>query len=97
MNPALYINGQWQDGEGDAQLSPCDPSLGQVIARLQGASAQQINLAVTAARQALGPWRSFSGSQRAHFLQGFADELERRRSTLIELQMRNNGKPRRSR
>lgn len=94
MNPALYINGQWQDGEGDEQLSPCDPSLGQVIARLQGASAQQIDLAVTAARQALGPWRSLSGSQRGHYLQSFAHELERRRSTLLELQMRNNGKPR---
>lgn len=94
MNTPHYINGQWQAGEGNDVLSVYDPSLGEPFAELVSANPAQVDQAVTAARAALPAWKATSVTHRATALRGFAEQLAQRREALIELQMRNNGKPR---
>ncbi|MEE4079779.1 aldehyde dehydrogenase family protein [Pseudomonas viridiflava] len=94
MNTPHYINGQWQAGEGNDVLTVYDPSLGEPFAELVSASPAQVDQAVTAARAALPAWKSTSIANRATVLRGFAEQLAQRREALIELQIRNNGKPR---
>ncbi|MEE4625221.1 aldehyde dehydrogenase family protein [Pseudomonas alliivorans] len=94
MNTPHYINGQWQAGEGNDVLTVYDPSLGEPFAELVSASPAQVDQAVTAARAALPAWKATTVTHRAAVLRDFAEQLCQRRETLIELQMRNNGKPR---
>ncbi|WP_122554332.1 aldehyde dehydrogenase family protein [Pseudomonas viridiflava] len=94
MNTPHYINGQWQAGEGNNVLTVYDPSLGEPFAELVSASPAQVDQAVTAARAALPAWKATTVTHRATVLRGFAVQLAQRREALIELQMRNNGKPR---
>ncbi|WP_122560269.1 aldehyde dehydrogenase family protein [Pseudomonas viridiflava] len=94
MNIPHYINGQWQAGEGNNVLTVYDPSRGEPFAELVSASPAQVDQAVTAARAALPAWKATTITHRASILRGFADQLAERREALIELQMRNNGKPR---
>jgi betaine-aldehyde dehydrogenase len=94
MREHHYINGRWRAGEGSACISICDPSLGQPFAELRAASPAQVDQAVAAARKALPGWRLTSTPERALYLRGFAEQLMLRREALINLQMRNNGKPR---
>ena len=94
MNTPHYINGTWQAGEGSDVLTVHDPALGWPFAELIAASSAQVDQAVSAARAALPGWKTVPTGERAALLRGFADGLSQRREALIELQMRNNGKPR---
>ncbi|GLK88861.1 aldehyde dehydrogenase family protein [Pseudomonas turukhanskensis] len=94
MSLAHYINGAWETGSGANVITVFDPSLGQPIAQFTSASSPQVDAAIAAARQALPAWRSTTPQQRAAVLRQFAEQLQQRRESLIELQMQNNGKPR---
>ncbi|WP_027909339.1 aldehyde dehydrogenase family protein [Pseudomonas sp. URMO17WK12:I4] len=94
MNTPHYIAGHWVAGEGSDTLNVFDPCLAQPFAELRAASTAQVDQAVAAARQALGGWKTSAPTERARYLRGFADAIAARRDMLIELQMRNNGKPR---
>ncbi|KIQ03292.1 MULTISPECIES: aldehyde dehydrogenase family protein [Pseudomonas] len=94
MNTPHYIAGRWAAGEGTEVLSVVDPALAQPFAELRAASTAQVDQAVAAARQALPAWKSSAPAERARYLSGFAAAIGGRRDALIELQMRNNGKPR---
>lgn len=94
MTAAHYINGRWVEGESTDCITVFDPALGQPFAEMIAASAEQVDQAISAARQALPAWRTTRAAQRAAYLKGFAEQIEARRETLIALQMQNNGKPR---
>jgi betaine-aldehyde dehydrogenase len=53
-----------------------------------------VGLAVDAAERAFPGWRGHSGRERGDYLRAFARALTKRRAVLVDLQMRNNGKPR---
>lgn len=94
MTTSHYIAGHWVEGQGSDCISVNDPSLGLPFDELRAASVAQVDQAVTAARQALSTWKQVDATARAAYLRGFAEQLGQRREALIELQMRNNGKPR---
>ncbi len=94
MNTPHYIAGQWVDGQGADVLSVFDPARAEVFAELRAASRVQVDQAVAAARSALPAWKNTAPGTRAGYLRGFAGALAARRQALVELQMRNNGKPR---
>jgi len=68
MKQAQYINANWLTGEGAEQITVYDPSLGQPIAELMSASADQVDQAVAAARQALPAWLT-------HHIEAFCSPL----------------------
>jgi betaine-aldehyde dehydrogenase len=94
MTAQLFIDGAWHNAGSATHLPVFNPSNGEQIARVTSASAADVDLAVQAACRALPAWSRRPASERAGYLRAFAVELEARRQALIELQMRNSGKPR---
>ncbi|MGO2110782.1 MAG: aldehyde dehydrogenase family protein [Pseudoclavibacter sp.] len=76
----LFIGGEWVAPSGDAQLIVESPVDHREVGRAPDASADDVDRAVRAAREAFdaGPWPRMTAAERADVLDGFADELERR-------------------
>jgi betaine-aldehyde dehydrogenase len=94
MTAQLFIDGHWQPASGTSRLPVFNPSNGEQIASVACASAADVERAVQAAQHALPTWSQRPSRERADFLRAFAAEIEARGPQLIELQMRNSGKPR---
>lgn len=90
---ALFINGHWQAGEGDA-LESHDPATGALLWQAKAASTVQVEQAVLAARAAFASWRDTALEQRIALLQRFATQLQQQQDALATLISRENGKPR---
>jgi len=91
----LYINGQWVSPVKGGTFDSIDPSSEAVITQVAAATAEDIDLAVKAARQAFdeGPWPQMSGAERAAVLRRIALGIRDRQQELAELEVRDNGKP----
>lgn len=90
----VFVDGQWSPGRGAEQLEVIDPSNGDILSRVQSGGAEDVEMAARAAMRAFDPWKRTSSAERAEFLRGFAKGLEERKTTLVRVQMHNNGKPR---
>lgn len=91
----LFIDGGWRaPGEGHP-IVVVDPSTGKTLAEIEGAGPRDVSAAVAAARGAFPAWRRIPAGERGGYLAAFAEGLKRRAAELTDLQMRNNGKPRR--
>ncbi|WMC09853.1 aldehyde dehydrogenase family protein [Oceanimonas pelagia] len=91
----LYINGQWQSPVQGRLFETVDPSDESVIAQVAAATAEDVDVAVRAARHAFdqGPWPQLSGRERGAVLRRIADGIRERQQALAELEVRDNGKP----
>ncbi|MFK8397791.1 aldehyde dehydrogenase family protein [Pseudomonas sp. BGr12] len=91
----LYINGQWVEPAKGGSFETFDPSDESLLARVAAATAEDIDAAVKAARNAFdeGPWPKLSGAERAVVLRRIADGIRGRQQELAELEVRDNGKP----
>ncbi|WP_313805874.1 aldehyde dehydrogenase family protein [Sphingobium sp.] len=88
----LLIDGVWV--EGSDQLETYDPASGAVIASVAKATAQDVDRAVRAARNALerGPWATMSAADRGRLLYRLADLIERDIDYVAALDSYNSGK-----
>ncbi|MFP6847420.1 MAG: aldehyde dehydrogenase family protein [Pseudomonas sp.] len=91
----LYIDGQWLAPVNGQHFTTLDPSDESLLAEVPAASAEDIDLAVQAARRAFdhGQWPRLSGSQRAVVLRRIAEGIRSHAEQLAELEVRDNGKP----
>jgi betaine-aldehyde dehydrogenase len=91
----LYINGQWVAPVKGGIFETHDPSNEEMLAAVAAATADDVDLAVRAARRAFdeGPWPSMSGAARAVVLRKIAQGIRDRQQELAELEVRDNGKP----
>jgi betaine-aldehyde dehydrogenase len=91
----LYIDGQWVRPKRGGTFDTLNPSDESVIAQVAAATAEDIDLAVSAARRAFdeGPWPQMTGAKRATILRAIASGIRERQDTLAELEVRDNGKP----
>jgi len=87
----LYIDGQWQSG-GDS-LRVINPATEEQLASVAGGAAEAVEQAVCAASVAFPAWGRSSGAARAACLRRIAAGVGERRERLIQLQVRNVGKP----
>jgi aminomuconate-semialdehyde/2-hydroxymuconate-6-semialdehyde dehydrogenase len=94
--PALlrnFIDGRLVDG-GGRLFDDLHPATGHLVARVQEASKDDVDRAVTAARAAMrGPWGKTSPAERAQLLHKVADEIERRFDAFLAAEMADTGKP----
>ena len=89
----LLIGGDWVAGNGRSIIVE-NPARETLLTEIRAASADQLDEAVRAARQALrGEWRRMSSSNRALLLQRFADMLEARSDLVAEVMTLDNGSP----
>src|SRR2546421_939354 len=91
----LLINGEWVDGS--RKFDTINPATGEVLTQIAPASSDDVDRAVSAARQAFedrnGAWRKLSGSERGRLIWKLADLVEKNIDELAELETLDNGKP----
>jgi phenylacetaldehyde dehydrogenase len=87
----LYIDGEFAATDG--QLTVLNPATGQPLAQAPLASAEDVDLAVRAARAAFPGWRFTPPTQRARLIWTLADLLEQNQEEFATLEVLDNGKP----
>lgn len=88
----LYIDGRWHDS-GSSIESRNPSEISDVIGRFAQASAEQLDLAVDAARRAQPAWRDAGVQKRHDALMAIGNELMSRAGEIGELVSREEGKP----
>ncbi len=91
----LYINGTWVAPAKGQAFPAIDPSDESLITEVAAASAEDVDAAVKAAREAFdnGPWPRLSGKERAGYLRRIAEGIRARLDHLARLEVKDNGKP----
>ena len=91
----LLIDGKWVPARSGKTFPVVDPSSGGPIARVAEAAAEDVDLAVAAARRAFesGPWARMAPSQRGKLLWRLAELLEQHNDGFAEIESVDNGKP----
>lgn len=89
----LYIDGAWTEGCAEESITVLNPATEDVIAEVPQSTPADIDAAVTAARRAFdeGPWPTMSPTGRSRILIAMADELQRRRAELVDLNITEAG------
>ena len=89
-----FINGVWCASNSGKEIESIDPATGDVWAYFSRGDDVDVAKAVAAAHLAFtqGEWGRFSAQQRADCILSLADVLEHRWSTLVEAEVRDNGK-----
>ena len=91
----LLIDGEWVEaGDGDP-FESYDPATAEPIALVDHAGPADVDRAVRAARAAFddGRWNALRPSDRTRVLVKTAELIEARMEELVELEVRDNGKP----
>ncbi len=91
----LHIDGEWRDALSSKKRATEDPSTGSSVVDVAQAGAEDVDLAVTAARRAFdaGAWREISEAERGRLLRGVAEAILENRHELAELESVDSGKP----
>ncbi|BEI97363.1 hypothetical protein CcaverHIS631_0209520 [Cutaneotrichosporon cavernicola] len=94
INTGLFINNEWVKGHGEP-LETVNPATEEVIATVQTASKEDVDIAVKAAREAFETtWGTeCSGQERGRLLFALADQMEKRIDELVALEIVDAGKP----
>ncbi len=87
-----YIAGERVEGQSGRFLDVYDPSVGEVQARTPLATADEVDRAVAAAREAFPGWAGTSPAKRAQVLFAFRDLVRREHDDLARLLSSEHGK-----
>ncbi len=88
-----YIGGEWVESASGELITSLNPATQEVVAYAQKSTAEDMQKAIAAAKHAFktSDW-SVTPGRRQQALLEFADRLEERQESLIELLSRENGK-----
>ncbi len=89
----FYINGQWVEPIGKGTSEVINPATGEVSATVPYGNAEDVDAAVTAARNAFPSWSQTSAATRADFLRKIAVEGEKRNADLTQTIIDELGMP----
>src|SRR5262245_17112034 len=95
LREQLLIDGEWVDATDGEPFPSIDPASGETFARVEHAGPADVDRAVQAARAAFDDrrWSGLRPSDRTRVLTRIADLIESRMDELVELEVRDNGKP----
>ena len=93
MDLCNYVGGEFVCHSGEDWMHVLEPATGQRFARVPLSTAEDVDTAVAAAREAQPAWSSLSISERADWLDRIADALESRYEDIASLESRDTGKP----
>lgn len=88
-----YINGTFRESVSGHFLDNICPRTGQAYSRLVDSDAKDIDLAVSAARQAFSSWSRSHPQERAAYLNAIADAIEARLDEFAAAESEDQGKP----
>jgi aldehyde dehydrogenase (NAD+) len=89
----FYINGQWVEPIGKGSSEVINPATGEISARVPYGNTEDVDAAVSAARNAFDSWSRTSAAERADFLRKIAVEGEKRNADLTETIIDELGMP----
>jgi aldehyde dehydrogenase (NAD+) len=90
----LFVGGEFVDPKSGTWFETIDPATEEVLAEVAEAGAEDVDLAVGAAREAhTSVWRDLPGSERAKYLYRIARQLQERAREFAVLETMNGGKP----
>lgn len=92
MQATHYINGEWQAGNGHP-LTSVDPAKNTVIWEGVSASPDQVDAAISAARNAAPDWAAKSVEARLEIIKRYGKLLEDNKPALAKVIARETGKP----
>lgn len=95
MRNKLFINGTWKSPIKGGTFAVINPATEEVIHHAPAATAEDVDDAVRAARQAFdrGEWPRLSGRARGAFLRKIGNAIREKLSVLAQLEVLDNGKP----
>ena len=91
-NTSHFINGEWLPGNG-ASFEKVNPGDNSVIWSGHAGSEQDVELAVTAARNAFPQWSTTALDERIALLQHFSENLAKEATQLSQVISQETGKP----
>ena len=89
----LFINNQWVQPENAKYYPSLNPANHVLLAETTQAGQTEVDLAVTAARNAFDSWSKISGMKRARYLYAIARNIQKHQRLLAVLESVDNGKP----
>ncbi|WP_212994309.1 aldehyde dehydrogenase family protein [Actinoplanes auranticolor] len=90
----LFIDGAFVPASSSGGVfKTVNPASEEVLAEVASAGAEDVDLAVAAARRAFGPWSALPGAERAKYLFRIARIIQERSRELAVLESLDNGKP----
>ena len=91
----MYVDGKFAAARGGKWFPVYDPATEEVIGEAPDATAEDVDAAVTAAREAFesGPWAKTTAQERGRVLFRLAEKVRAEAGRLAELETRNCGKP----
>src|SRR5215204_1301365 len=87
-----YVGGEWIDGTSGATFESRVPATGETLATFPRSTAEDVDRAVAAAKEAFEEWRLVPAPERGNVLFRFARLLEEQKDELTELMSREMGK-----
>lgn len=95
MRSGLFIDGKWVAPVKGGTFDIVNPATEEVIHKAAAASAEDVDIAVTAARRAFDKdgWPKLSGRARARYLRAIADGIRAQQGEIARLEVIDNGKP----
>ena len=94
----LLIGAERPDSVNGRTFATLDPATGQEIAQVAHAGPEDVERAVSAAREAFegGPWATLPAAGRGQLIEALAEKIEAHAEELVEIESLDNGKPVRS-
>jgi betaine-aldehyde dehydrogenase len=90
---SLYINGQWVPSTGRGTIEVVNPTTEEVLGSIPQGTAEDVDRAVRAARDAFDGWSSTSATDRSKYLRAIAEQLQARGPELVETISNELGSP----
>jgi acyl-CoA reductase-like NAD-dependent aldehyde dehydrogenase len=87
-----FIGGEWVDAASGETFESVNPATGEVLGAFPRSSAEDVDRAVAAAKEAYDGWRLTPAPKRAEVLYRFANLLTEHKAELTELMSREMGK-----
>ena len=89
----LFVGGEWLEPRSGEHFTTIAPSSEEPLAEVAQAGPEDVTAAVSAAREAFGPWAALPGGERAKYLFRIARILQERSREFAVLESLNGGKP----
>ena len=93
LHTQLFVDGEFVDAAGGETVPTIDPATNQPIAEVAAAQAEDVDLAVAAARRAFPAWRDLDPDKRARILLRVAEMIEAEQEQLARIESWDVGKP----
>src|SRR5690625_2205533 len=89
----LFINGEFVDSVSGKTFKTYNPATGEVLAKVSEAQSEDVDLAVTAAKETFenGPWATMDAIKRGELMTKLADLIEENKQEIAEIDSLDNG------